>query len=78
MCKLPVIFELMKAKNVKLIDLAKAIGVSQGNVSDWKSGKSAPGAEKLPLIAEYFGVTVDYLLTVKKQCHVYEYAYFSI
>ncbi len=35
--------------------------------SDWKKGKSSPKAEKLQKIADYFGVSVDYLMTGKEE-----------
>ena len=42
--------------------LAAATGISTGNISDWKAGKSKPTAEALVLVADYFGCSVDYLL----------------
>ena len=42
--------------------MAKATGISTGSLSDWKKGRSSPKADKLQKIADYFGVTVDYLL----------------
>lgn len=32
-------------------------------LSDWKNGKSTPKQDKLMKIADYFGVTVEYLMT---------------
>ena len=31
-------------------------------MTDWKKGRSAPKVDKLQKIADYFGVSVDYLL----------------
>lgn len=42
--------------------LSKDTGISSGNISDWKSGRSKPNAETLIKIAEYFSCSVDYLL----------------
>lgn len=42
--------------------LSEATGVSTGNIADWKSGKSKPAAEALVKIADYFNVSIDYLL----------------
>ena len=56
------IFDLLQEQNVTQYTLSKAIGVSQGNISDWKSGRAAPKADALLKIADYFGVSVDYLL----------------
>ena len=52
----------MAAKNISNKQLADAIGVSPGNVSDWKSGRSKPSAEVLARIAKFLGVSTDYLL----------------
>ena len=48
-------------------DVAKATGITKSTFSDWKSGRSTPKNEKLQKIADYFGVTVDYLMTGKKE-----------
>lgn len=42
--------------------LSKSTGISSGNISDWKSGRSKPGLESLLKIADYFDCSVDYLL----------------
>ena len=62
MTKIPRLFELLKETNKTQKQLAEYIGASQGNISDWKSGKATPTAEKLCAIADFFSVTVDYLL----------------
>ncbi len=41
--------------------VAKAIGASSGSVTAWKRG-TAPRNTTLTKIADYFGVTTDYLL----------------
>lgn len=55
-------FELLKKRNVSNKELSSAIGVSSGNVSDWKSGKSKPNIDALSKIADYLDCSVDYLL----------------
>lgn len=42
--------------------LSDATGISTGNISDWKSGRSLPSAIKLDIIANYLDCSVDYLL----------------
>lgn len=42
--------------------LAKNLGVSPGNVSDWESGKTKPGYAALSSLARFFEVSADYLL----------------
>lgn len=41
---------------------AADIGVTQPTVSDWESGRKVPSAKSTAKIADYFGVTVDYIL----------------
>lgn len=60
--KVPGLFCLMKDRKIKAKQLAEILGVSEGNVSDWKSGKSAPSAAIRKIIADYLGVTVNDLL----------------
>lgn len=57
------IFEaLLAERGVTAYQVAKATGISTGSLSDWKNGRSSPKVEKLKKIADYFGVSVDYLL----------------
>lgn len=48
-------------------ELAGKIGVSAMSVSDWASGKVQPTAENIYLVAEHFGVTSDYLLSLENE-----------
>ncbi|MGN0642045.1 MAG: helix-turn-helix domain-containing protein [Huintestinicola sp.] len=57
--------KLRSEKNISQEKLAEAIGVSVQAVSKWENGLSYPDIENLPTIAEYFGVTLDYLITGK-------------
>lgn len=60
--KIPVLFALMSQRKITQKQLSLNIGVSEGNISDWKSGRAAPGIEILPKIAEYLECSIDYLL----------------
>ena len=53
---------LMMNRHMNKADLAKAVGISSGNLSDWANGRSQPSIEKLIRIADYFDVSVDYLV----------------
>ena len=50
--------------------VSKATGISKSTFSDWKSGRSKPKQEKLQKIADYFGVSVDYLMTGKNSSNI--------
>lgn len=54
--------QIMREQGVSQETLAKAIGVKRQTVSLYKTGQSSPDVEKLSLIAEYFGVSSDWLL----------------
>lgn len=43
--------------------VAKDLGFSPTLFSDWKSNKSAPNAEKLVKIADYFGESITVFLS---------------
>ena len=55
-------FNLLKQKKITAKQLSIDTGISSGNISDWKSGRSMPTAVKLVQIADYLGCSVDYLL----------------
>ena len=55
------LFTLLQPRGISK-KLSEATGISSGNISDWKKGRSKPTAEALTLIADYFDVSVDYLL----------------
>ena len=47
-------------------DLAKNLGCAQSTVGMWESGKREPNFEKLVIIADYFDISVDFLLGREK------------
>lgn len=55
--------QLLQKYNLTAYKVSKATGVTQTSLSNWKSGRNAPSAKTLQKIADYFGVTVDYLMT---------------
>lgn len=59
--------QLLDRTGKKASEVAKATGIPSSTFSDWKKGKSSPKAEKLQKIADYFGVSVDYLMTGKEE-----------
>lgn len=54
--------ELRKQKGLKQKDLAGFIGVSQSTLSEWESEKYQIDNDNLFKLADFFGVSVDYLL----------------
>lgn len=55
--------QLLQKHGVTSYKVAKEAGVTQTALSNWKSGRSTPTTKTLQKIADYFGVTIDYLMT---------------
>lgn len=55
--------KLSKEQNKSQIQLANFLGYSKGAVSQWFKGITEPNIATLILIAQYFNVSLDYLLT---------------
>lgn len=62
MCTLDKIFELLKSKNINQQTFAQAIGVKKYTISEWKNGKSQSYKKYIDKIADFLGVSSDYLL----------------
>lgn len=60
-CKMPRLFEIMAEKKITATKLAAQTGISQGNISDWKSGKSAPSRTALQKVSKVLDVSIEYL-----------------
>jgi transcriptional regulator with XRE-family HTH domain len=56
--------ELRTRKGVSQVSLAKAIGVSNGNVGDWERGRSKPGFDALIELSRFFEISPARLLGV--------------
>ena len=54
--------EQRKYNNISIIELANAIGVSDNAIRRWEKKLRIPNIETLVLIANYFGVTPNYLV----------------
>ena len=55
--------ELREKKGVSDYRVAEDTGIPKSTFSDWKSGRSKPKVGKLKILADYFGVAVDDLIT---------------
>lgn len=56
------LIELRKRNRLTQSDLAKVLNVTQAAVGNWELGKRDPDYDTLSRIADYFHVSVDYLL----------------
>lgn len=55
---------LRKSKGLSQGKLEKQLGFSNGSISKWKN--STPKVERLQKLADFFGVSVEYLMTGKE------------
>ena len=56
--------ELRRAKDITQEEFAEYLGVSYQSVSRWENGVCYPDMELLPIMADFFGVSVDSLMGV--------------
>ena len=54
--------QLRSELSIRQGEMAEILGVPPTTYSNWEQGRSFPGVERLPRIAAFFDVTVDYLL----------------
>lgn len=57
---------LMQEECLSQSALAKKIGVRQNTISAWLLGKKEPSIRSLWLVADYFNVSIDYLVGRKE------------
>lgn len=68
------IFEkLLEKHGVTAYRVAKETGISTATLTQWKNGTSTPKQDKLQLIADYFGITIDYLMGVERDENIQYY-----
>ena len=53
---------LRKQRGLTQEQIAETLGVSCQAISKWETGGSFPDISLLPVIADYYGVSIDYLL----------------
>ena len=53
--------ELCKKNSMSVSELEKTLGFGNGYIS--KLGQSTPNTSKIKLIADYFNVSIDYIIT---------------
>lgn len=59
--------QLLQKYGVTAYQVSKATGIAQSTFSSWKTRRNLLSGEKAKKIADYFGVTVDYLMTGKEE-----------
>ena len=59
--------KLLEERNLRAADVCMGTGLPSSLFSEWKRGKSNPKADKLQKIADFFGVSIEYLMTGEKK-----------
>ncbi|MBE6605409.1 MAG: helix-turn-helix transcriptional regulator [Ruminococcaceae bacterium] len=54
--------EIRKQHNLSQLKLAIDLNMSQNTISRYENGEREPGLTELILIADYFNISIDYLL----------------
>lgn len=58
-----ILSKLMEKKGVTNYRLSKDIDCAPTTIANWLNGKTVPASDKMQVLAGYFGVSVDYLMT---------------
>ena len=59
--------DLREDMDLRQSDLAERTGIDQRTISNYETGKTAPDAYALIRLADFFGVSIDYLVCRTKQ-----------
>lgn len=62
-----IFMKLLEKHGVTAYRISKATGIASSTFTDWKNGRSTPKQDKLQKIADYFGVSIEYLMTGKEE-----------
>ena len=54
--------DLREDLDLRQCDLAERTGIDQRTISNYETGKTAPDAYSLVKLADFFGVSIDYLV----------------
>lgn len=65
--------ELLRRDGVSIADVSRATGISQSVFSNWRKRNSKLSAENAIKIADYFNVTVGFLMGVQEDVHQESY-----
>lgn len=66
---------LLDKNNLRISDVQRATGIPYSTFTDWKAGRYTPKVDKRKKIADFFGVTLEYL-DGDVQSNVHESVYY--
>ena len=62
--------EIRKAKGISQLKLALDLNTNQNTISRYETGEREPGIKELIKIADYFNVSIDFLLERTDNPHI--------
>lgn len=54
--------ELLDKTNKTAYQVSKDTGIATATLSSWKKGEYTPKLDKLKILADYFGVSIEYFI----------------
>ena len=64
--------KLLKERHLTAYKVAKDTGLTTSTLTNWKKGRYTPKQDKLKALADYFGVSIEYLMTGDNQEEIQE------
>ena len=62
--------KIRKEKGISQLKLAMELNMSQNTISRYETGEREPGINELIRIADYFNISIDYLLERTQNPHI--------
>ncbi len=62
------LYALRDEAGLTMAELARAVGVSDATICKWEKGETSPMSYAVIALAQFFGVTADYLLGLDDCC----------
>ena len=58
--------EIMEARGIQGVQMAKAVGISEAAISNYRTGRKEPTLTSLCMLADYFEISLDVLVGRKE------------
>ena len=59
--------ELREDRGLRQNDMAKVCGIAVASYANWEQGRTLPPINQIPVLADFFEVSTDYILGVSKK-----------
>ena len=65
------LIQLREKSELSITELAEKTGIVRATIKAWETGTALPGARHLIILADYYGVSVDYILGREEMTKLY-------